>query len=181
MERSARQELNSIFTPAELAHAAARLAGKIDTDYVGTGLLAIGILKGSFIFLADLVRLITVPVEIDFMCLSSYGSATRTSGKINMLIEPRSCITGNDVLLVEDIVDSGLTTAYALDYIKQKNPRSLRLCALIDKQERRQRDIRIDYTGFCVDEGFLVGYGLDRDEKYRNLPGIYSIGGNKCL
>jgi len=181
MEKSARQELKCIFTPAELAETVASLAGRISSDYTASDLLVIGILKGSFIFLADIVRLITVPLEIDFMCLSSYGSSTQTCGKVKILLEPRSCLTGRHVLLVEDIVDSGLTTAYALDYIKQRNPGSLKLCTLIDKHERRLKTVRIDYTGFSVEEGFLVGYGLDQDEKYRNLPGIYSIGGNKCL
>lgn len=181
METSGKPGLSSVFTPEELAQAVARLAGKISSDYTGSELLIIGILKGSFVFLADIVRLITVRVEIDFMSLSSYGSSTHSCGKIKMLLEPRSSITGRHVLLVEDIVDSGLTTAYALDYIKQKKPVSLKLCALIDKRERRLKNIRIDYTGFTVEAGFLVGYGLDKDEKYRNLPGIYSIGGNRCL
>jgi len=179
MEKS-EQELKNIFTPADISEAVARLAGRISSDYSPSGLLVVGILKGSFIFLADIVRLITVPLEIDFMCLSSYGSSTQTSGKVKMLLEPRCSITGRQVLLVEDIVDSGLTTAYALDYIKKRNPLSLKLCTLVDKHDRRLKTIQIDYTGFSVEGGFLVGYGLDRDEKYRNLPGIYTIGGIKC-
>ncbi|MBN1369614.1 MAG: hypoxanthine phosphoribosyltransferase [Dehalococcoidaceae bacterium] len=180
MEKS-EQELISIFAPADIAEAVAGLAGRISSDYSASELLVLGILKGSFIFLADIVRMITVPLEIDFMRLSSYGSSTRTCGKVKMLMEPHTCVTGRHVLLVEDIVDSGLTTAYALDYIKKRNPLSLKMCALIDKHERRLKTIQIDYTGFSVEGGFLVGYGLDRDEKYRNLPGIYSIGGIKCL
>jgi len=153
-----------------------RLAAEIRRDYVGKEPLLLGILKGSFMFMADLVRRFDFPLEIEFVRLSSYGQATESSGKINVVQGLRSAVRGRDVLVIEDIIDTGLTVAYLLDYLRKKRPASLRLCALLDKPSRRRIPVSIDYTGITVPDKFLVGYGLDCDEKYRNLPDICVLG-----
>ena len=165
-------ELHSLFPRAEIAAAVSRLASEITRDYHDKHPLLIGILKGSFIFLADLVRLLDFPLEVEFVRLSSYGSGRQTSGKVKVVQGLRSSITGRDVLVVEDIVDTGITIAFLLDYLKKKKPASLRLCSLTDKPSRRQVPVAIDYLGFTVPDKFVVGYGLDFDEKFRNLPDI---------
>ena len=165
-------ELHSLFPRAEIAAAVSRLASEITRDYHDKHPLLIGILKGSFIFLADLVRLLDFPLEVEFVRLSSYGSGRQTSGKVKVVQGLRSSITGRDVLVVEDIVDTGITIAFLLDYLKNEKPASLRLCSLTDKPSRRQVPVAIDYLGFTVPDKFVVGYGLDFDEKFRNLPDI---------
>ncbi len=157
---------------AEIAAAVSRLASEITRDYHDKHPLLIGILKGSFIFLADLVRLLDFPLEVEFVRLSSYGSGRQTSGKVKVVQGLRSSITDRDVLVVEDIVDTGITIAFLLDYLKKKKPASLRLCSLTDKPSRRQVPVAIDYLGFTVPDKFVVGYGLDFDEHFRNLPDI---------
>jgi hypoxanthine phosphoribosyltransferase len=148
------------------------LATEINRDYRGKKPLLIGILKGSFIFMADLIRLLDFPLEVDFVRLSSYGRGTESSGKVKV-VQGISCqITGRDVLVVEDIVDTGHSLTFVLDYLQEKIPTSLKLCVLADKPSRRQVAVTIDYLGFTVPDKFLVGYGLDWDEKYRNLPDI---------
>ena len=164
-----------LFSRKEIAATVKRLAAEINRDYRGKNPLLIGVLKGSFIFMADLVRLLDFPLEVDFIRLSSYGSGRESSGKIKVVPGLSTEVRGRDVLVVEDIVDSGLTVAFLLDYLRKKRPSSLKLCALTDKPSRRRVPLTIDYLGFTVPNKFLVGYGLDWDEKYRNLPDICAI------
>ena len=140
-------------------------------------LLVIGILNGAFIFTADLIRAITTPLEVDFIRVASYGNNT-SSGEIRLLKDLEIPVSGKNVLLVEDIVDTGNTITWLAEHLKGRGAISIKLCALIDKRERRQNDIKIDYCGFQVQDGFLVGYGLDHAEQYRHLPDIYSL--NEC-
>jgi hypoxanthine phosphoribosyltransferase len=165
-------KLHSLFPRAEIEVAVNRLASAIKRDYHDKNPLLVGILKGSFMFMADLVRLLDFPLEVEFVRLSSYSSGQQTSGRVKVVQGLRSAITGRDVLVVEDIVDTGITITFLLDYLKKKNPASLRLCSLTDKPSRRQVPVTIDYLGFTVPDKFLVGYGLDFNEKYRNLPDI---------
>jgi hypoxanthine phosphoribosyltransferase len=168
-------ELHSLFPRAEIEAAISRLATEINRDYHDKDPLLIGILKGSFMFMADLIRLLDFPLEVEFVRLSSYGSGQQTSGKVKVVQGLRSSINGRDVLVVEDIVDTGITIAFLMDYLKKKNPTSLKLCSLTDKPSRRQVPVTIDYLGFTVPDKFVVGYGLDFDEKFRNLPDICSL------
>ncbi len=154
----------------------AKLARAIRHDYLDKNPLLIGILKGSFIFMADLVRKIDMPLEVDFIRLSSYGCGTESSGSIKVLSRLNVPVKGRHVLVVEDIVDTGLTIAYFLSYLKKRRPASVRLCALTEKPSRRKTDVRIDYLGFTVPDKFIVGYGIDWNEGYRNLPAIFYIG-----
>ncbi len=164
--------LHRLFTRAEIESAVNRLASEITGDYRDKNPLIIGILKGSFVFLADLVRKLDFPLEIEFVRLSSYGSGRQTSGKVKVVQGLRAAVRDRHVLVAEDIVDTGITVAYLLDYLKKKKAASLRLCALTDKPSRRRVPVTIDYLGLTVPDKFLVGYGLDSDEKYRNLPDI---------
>jgi len=147
------------------------LADRISADYDGKSLLAVGILKGAFIFFSDLVRLIRVPLNIDFLIAASYLKS-ETSGEIKMFYDIREEIAGKDVLLIEDIVDTGITLNYLRERVLQKEPNSLRICTFLDKKGRRQVDVPIDYVGFEIPNEFVVGYGLDYDNKFRNLPYI---------
>ena len=167
--------LNVLIKHQEIEREVAKLARAIRHDYAGKDPLIIGILKGSFIFMADLVREIAMPLEIDFIRLSSYGSGTESSGKIKVLSRLNEQVTGRHVLVVEDIIDTGLTTAYFIRYLKRKRPASVRLCALTEKPSRRKTDVKIDYLAFTVPDKFIVGYGIDWNEKYRNLPDICYI------
>jgi len=151
------------------------LAGEIKSDYQGRYPLLIGVLKGSFMFMAELIRLLHFPLEIEFVRLSSYGGDKESSGKLKVVQGRRSSIKGRDVLVIEDIVDTGLTISFLLDYLQKKKPASLKLCALTDKPSRRRVPVTIDYLGFTVPNKFLVGYGLDWDEKFRYLPNICFI------
>jgi hypoxanthine phosphoribosyltransferase len=162
-------------TAAELEIQVARLADQINRDYAGKDLVVVGILKGSFIFLADLIRQITIPVEVDFVRLSSYGSQTETCGQVQMSKDIELPIGGRDVLVVEDIVDTGLSMTCLLEYLKTRQPRSLKVCVLIDKYERRKTPFTADYVGIRLEKGFIVGYGLDFSEKHRNLSAIYEV------
>ena len=157
---------------AEIEAAVNRLAAEITGDYKDKHPILIGVLKGAFVFMSDLVRLLDFSLDVDFIRLSSYGKGTQTSGKVKVVQGLRSPVRGRDVLVIEDIVDSGFTTAFLLDYLRKKKPASLRLCALTDKPSRRQVPVDIDYLGFTVPDEFLVGYGLDYNEKFRNLPDI---------
>lgn len=151
------------------------LAEAISKDFEGKELLAVGILKGSFIFMADLVRHITVPVTIDFIDISSYGLAAESSGEVRILKDLDTSVEGRNVLVVEDIVDTGLTLKYLLGILRERNPRSLRVCTLLDKPSRRRTVVTLDYCGFEIPDVFVVGYGLDYAEKYRNYPDIWVI------
>jgi len=151
----------------------AELGGRIAADYSTSSVTLVSVLKGSLPFMADLMRAIEIPVTIDLMEVSSYGGAsTETSGLVRILKDLSSSIAGKDVLIVEDIIDTGLTLNYLLRYLRGKNPRSLRICALLDKPARRLVEINIDYLGFTIPDEFVVGYGLDFGEFYRNLPFI---------
>jgi hypoxanthine phosphoribosyltransferase len=164
-----------LYAREEIASVVDRLAAEIARDYRDRDPLFIGILKGSFVFLADLVRRLDFPLELDFIRLSSYGSGRESSGTVRVVQGLRTGVRGRHLLVVEDIVDTGITVAFLLDYLKKKNPASVRLCALLDKPSRRRVPVTIDYTGITVPDKFLVGYGLDFDEKYRNLPDIYAL------
>lgn len=173
MEISDKNEL--ILDSQTIQKRVGELGQKISQDYAGKQLVVIGILKGAFIFMADLVRTINIPLVADFIQVSSYGSSTTSSGTIQLAKEPSTHLTGTDILLVEDIVDSGLTMKWLIDHFMSKNANSVKTCSLIDKAERREIDISIDYLGFDIPKGFLVGYGLDFNEQYRHLPGIFHI------
>jgi hypoxanthine phosphoribosyltransferase len=159
----------------KIKQAAARLAGEIRRDYQGKQPLLIGILKGSFVFMADLIRELGLPVEVDFVKLSSYGSGKKTSGKVKVVQGLKTPIKGRDVLVVEDIVDTGLTVSFLMNYLRKKKPASLRLCALTDKPARHKVPVTIDYLGFTVPDKFIVGYGIDWNEKFRYLRDICYI------
>jgi len=161
-----------LFTKEEIKTAVERLAAEIGKDYRGKHPILIGILKGSFVFMSDLIRLLDFPLEVEFIRLSSYGRGTESSGKIKVVQGLHSSIKGRDVLVIEDIVDTGFTTAFLLDYLRRKKPASLKLCALTDKPSRRQVPVTIDYLGFTVPNKFIVGYGIDWNEKFRYLPDI---------
>ncbi len=151
-----------------------KLAREIGQDYQGKSPIFIGILKGSFIFMADLVRNINLPLKIDFIRVASYGDKDFSDGNVKLVKDIELDIKGQDVIIVEDIVDIGYTLAFVVKHLRQKNPSSLRVCALIDKQERRKVDVKLDYAGFKAN-GFLVGYGLDYAEEYRHLPEVYRL------
>lgn len=153
------------------------LAAQITKDYSNKTPIFIGILKGSVIFLSDLIRSIDLPIRLDFIAVSSYGSEMTSSGVVRIQYDLRTSIEGQDVLVVEDIVDTGLTLAYLMENFATRHPKSIKICALLDKKEARKSDIelKIDYVGFEVPDQFLVGYGLDYDEKYRNLPFVAAI------
>ena len=151
------------------------VARKISSDYKDRELILIGVLKGSFVFLSDLIRNLSIPVKVDFVGVSSYSDKTSSSGKIQLTKSIEIDIKNKNVLVVEDIVDSGLTLAWLIDYLMSFEPETVNVCALLDKRERRKTLIQIDYTCHVVQEGFLVGYGLDYAEDYRNLPEIYHL------
>lgn len=168
-------QLKVLITQDEIKQAIARLAAEIRQDYKSKEPLLVGILKGSFVFMADLIRQLELPVEVDFVKLSSYGAGRETSGKVKVVQGLKTPIKGRDVLVVEDIVDTGLTISFLLNYLQKKKPASLRLCALTDKPSRRQAPVTIDYLGFTVPDKFIVGYGIDWNEKFRYLPDICFI------
>jgi hypoxanthine phosphoribosyltransferase len=164
-----------LFSRTRIADQVERLATEISRDYPDREILLIGVLKGSFLFFADLVRSITSPAVIDFVRLASYGSDTRSSGIVEMRKDLELPIKGRDVIIVEDIIDSGYTLESLYHRLLLREPRTLRICTLIDKRARREVPIEADYVGISMDDGFLVGYGLDYDERYRNLPDIYLV------
>ena len=168
--------IGETLVPAEdLQRRVAELGGEISRDYEGRELMMIGVLKGAVLFMADLMRELTVPCEVDFMAVSSYGSATDSSGVVRILKDLDAAIEGRDVLLVEDIVDSGLTLHYLLKNLKARDPRSLEVCALLTKPERRRVDLPIRYVGFEIPDRFAIGYGLDHGQKYRNLGYVAAL------
>lgn len=163
---------NVLLSTEQLRERVVQLGRTITTEYQHRQLVLVGVLNGSFIFAADLCRAIELDLEIDFIRVASYGHSTESSGRIHLVMEPRLDLAGKDVLLVEDIVDTGTTMAWLRDHFQQSTARSVKICALIDKKERRMVPVDVDYIGFALDEGFLVGYGLDCAEKYRNLPAV---------
>jgi hypoxanthine phosphoribosyltransferase len=168
--------IGEILVPAEALQCRVReLADQISRDYADRDLLLIGVLKGAVFFLSDLMRHLEIPVEVDFMAVASYGSATKSSGVVRILKDLDTVIEGRDVLIVEDIVDSGLTLQYLLRNLASRNPRSLEVCALLIKPERRKVDLRTRYVGFEIPNRFAIGYGLDHGERYRNLPYVAAL------
>ena len=161
-----------LYSEEQLQETVAELGKKISEDYRGRNLLLVSVLKGSVVFMSDLMRSITVPCEIDFMAVSSYGSGVKSSGTVRIIKDLDRDIRGYDVLVVEDILDSGKTLNYLMDVLYARNPNSIRICTLFDKPERREVDIYADYSGLTVPDEFIVGYGLDYAEHYRNLPFI---------
>ena len=168
-------KLSILFTKDEIEATVNKLAAEIKRDYLNKNPLLIAVLKGSFMFLADLIRRLDFPLEIEFARLSSYGRGTESSGKIRVVQDVQSEIKGRHVLVIEDIIDTGLTAAFFLDHLRQKKPASLKLCSLTDKPSRTKVMVNIDYLGLTVPDKFIVGYGIDWDEKFRHLPDIYVI------
>jgi hypoxanthine phosphoribosyltransferase len=165
------QGVGEILVEADaLRQRVAELGEEVSRDYAGRDLLLIGVLKGAVFFMADLMRELTIPCEIDFMAISSYGTATDSSGVVRILKDLDINIEGRDVLIVEDIIDSGLTLSYLMRNLEAREPATLEVCALMTKPERRQIDVPVRYTGFEIPNKFVVGYGLDFAERYRNLP-----------
>ncbi len=164
-----------VISRQDIALRVAELAEKISRDYHGRDLVLVGVLNGAFIFLADLSRLLTVPLEVDFVRLKSYGAGTTSSRDVKVTKDVEIPLEGRDVLIVEDIVDLGLTLDFLRRHLLARNPRTLKACCLVDKKERREVDVPLDYVGFTVERGFLVGYGLDCGERDRTLPDIYAL------
>ena len=148
----------------------AELGAEVSNDYAGRDLLLVGVLKGAVFFMADLMRHLTIPCEVDFMAISSYGASTDSSGVVRILKDLDVNIEARDVLVVEDIIDSGLTLSYLIRNLESRNPATLEVCALLTKPARREIDVRVRYTGFEIPNEFVIGYGLDYAERYRNLP-----------
>lgn len=159
-----------LYTKEEIARRVEVLGEMITQEYRGKELLCVGILKGAVVFYADLIRAIRCELATDFMAVSSYGASTQTSGTVRIVKDLNEDIAGRDVLIVEDILDTGLTLHYLRRLLMERNPASIRICTLFDKRERRAADIQADYVGFQIPDAFIVGYGLDYAEKYRNLP-----------
>lgn len=150
---------------------------KISEDYAGKQVHLVGILKGSVFFVSELAKRITVPVTLDFMSVSSYGDGTSSSGVVRISKDLDESLEGKDVIVIEDIIDSGRTLTYLLDVLSQRNPNSMKLCTLLDKPDRREKEVEVDYVGFQIPDEFVVGYGLDYAQKYRNLPYIGIVEG----
>lgn len=168
-----KNDIREILISEEVLQNKVKELGNIITeDYKGKDLLLVCVLKGAVIFVSDLMKRIDLPIEIDFMAISSYGSDTKSSGVVRILKDLNSGIEGRDILIVEDIIDSGLTLSYLVENLKARGPKSVEICTILDKPSRRKADIKIKYTGFQVPDEFVVGYGLDFAEKYRNLPYI---------
>ncbi len=168
-----------LFDRTEIEATVSRLAAEISSDYHDKHPVPIGVLKGAFIFLADLVRRLDFPLEVEFIRLSSYGKGKESSGKVKVVQGLGAEVKGRHLLIIEDIVDSGLTTTFLVNYLRKKKPASIRVCALTSKPSRRKLPVTIGYLGFTVPDKFLVGYGLDSNEEFRNLPDISFISGDK--
>lgn len=162
--------LRVLYSEEELEAKCAELGAQISKDYEGKNLLLVSVLKGAVVFMTDLMRHITVPCSIDFMVVSSYGSGVKTSGVVKIVKDLDADLAGKDLLIVEDILDTGMTLHYLKQLLQDRNPNSIRIATLLDKPERRRAAVRADYVGYQVPDEFVVGYGLDYDEKYRNLP-----------
>lgn len=165
-------QLSILITREEIEQTVVRLAHEVESDYQGKHPLLVGVLKGSFIFMADLIRHLDVPLELDFIRVCSYGDGQESSGIVRLVQSLSMPVNGRDVLVIEDIVDTGITISFVLEYLTEQKPASLRLCALTDKPSRRRVPVAIDYVGLTVPDKFIVGYGLDCDERFRNLPDI---------
>ena len=163
------EKVRELISEADVEAKIAELGAQISKDYEGESVFLLCILKGGVFFTTELAKRITVPVSLDFMSVSSYGAETESSGVVRIIKDLDTSIEGKNVLVVEDIIDTGRTLAYLLENLKHRNPKSLKLCALLDKPERRVSDVAVDYKGFEIPDEFVVGYGMDYDQKYRNL------------
>lgn len=172
MKYETEHQIDVMYTEEEVNHKISELAEQINRDYRGKSIHMVCVLKGGAFFMTELAKRITVPVSLDFMCVSSYGSATKSSGNLIMKKDLDESVEGKDVLVVEDIIDSGRTLSNLLELLKERGAASLRLCTLLNKPDRRVVDVDIDYNGFTIPDAFVVGYGLDYDQRYRNLPYI---------
>lgn len=171
----ANYELRPCISAEQLQQRVDDMARQINRDYQDKNVIVIGILKGAFVFLADLIRRLSFPLQVDFVRLASYGEKTETSGTIQISKDIELHIQGKDILIVEDIVDTGITLSWFLDRLRARKPQSVRVCALIDKFERRELEVPLDYVGIRLEKGFIVGYGLDFCERHRNLPDIQEV------
>ena len=169
------KNLDILITEENIKKRVSELGKKISIDYKGKEIVTIGILKGAWVFMADLVREIEIPVMCDFIGVSSYGDAAVSSERVKLISDIRIPVNGKDVLLIDDIIDTGFSIKFVKDYIESKNPAGIKMCVLLDKPSRRKEDIHVDYTGFTIPDRFVVGYGLDYAEKYRNLPYIAAV------
>lgn len=161
-----------LISEKEIADKIEQLGKQISKDYLGKNLILVSVLKGSVVFMADIMRQISISCEIDFMCVSSYGAGVKSSGVVKIVKDIDIKLENRDILIIEDILDSGLTLSYIVDLLKTRNPSSIKVCTLLDKPDRRQTELKVDYLGFSIPDEFVIGYGLDYDEKYRNLPYI---------
>ena len=164
------ERIRELISAEDVAAKIARMGEQISKDYAGESVYLLCILKGGVFFTTELAKHITVPVNIDFMSVSSYGGETVSSGIVRIVKDLDTPIEGKNVLIAEDIIDTGRTLAYLMEHLKQRKPKSLKLCTLLDKPDRRVSDVKVDYTGFEIPDEFVVGYGLDYDQRYRNLP-----------
>ncbi|WP_457574904.1 hypoxanthine phosphoribosyltransferase [Desulfolithobacter sp.] len=164
-----------LLSSEQIQQRVAELGQELTREYAGKKLVLMGVLNGAFMFLADLAKHIELDLEVDFIRVASYGNETSTSGTIRLTKEPELELVGKDILLVEDIIDTGTTMAWLERYFQDHAVRSVKVCALIDKKERRQTRVQVDYAAFHIDRGFLIGYGLDYAQLYRNLPAIYTL------
>ena len=169
------KNLDILITEENIKKRVSELGKKISIDYKGKEIVAIGILKGAWVFMADLVREIKIPVMCDFIGVSSYGDGAVSIERVKLISDIRIPVNGKDVLLIDDIIDTGFSIKFVKDYIESKNPAGIKMCVLLDKPSRRKEDIHVDYTGFTIPDRFVVGYGLDYAEKYRNLPYIAAV------
>ena len=169
------ERISILLTEEEVDHQIQKIGEQISADYVGKTVHLVCILKGGAFFMCELAKRITVPVTMDFMSVSSYGDGTQSSGIVKIAKDLDESLEGKDVIVVEDIVDSGRTLYYLLDILRKRGPKSMKLCTLLDKPDRRVRDVHVDYVGFNIPDEFVVGFGLDYAQKYRNLPYIGSV------
>ena len=164
------EKIRELISEEDVAKKIAEMGAQISKDYEGESVYLLCILKGGVFFTTELAKHITVPVNIDFMSVSSYGGETTSSGIVRIVKDLDTPIEGKNVLIAEDIIDTGRTLAYLMEHLRQRKPKSLKLCTLLDKPDRRVSDVKVDYTGFEIPDEFVVGYGLDYDQRYRNLP-----------
>ena len=164
------EKIRELISEEDVAEKIAEMGAQISKDYEGESVYLLCILKGGVFFTTELAKHITVPVSLDFMSVSSYGGGTTSSGIVRIVKDLDTPIEGQNVLIAEDIIDTGRTLAYLMEHLKQRKPKSLKLCTLLDKPDRRVSDVKVDYTGFEIPDEFVVGYGLDYDQRYRNLP-----------
>ena len=167
--------MRRVLTERQIQKRVKELAGEISRDYAGKELILVGVMRGATMFLMDLCRHITVPVSYDFIAVSSYGAATKSSGVVRIIKDLDESVESKHVLIVEDIIDSGLTLHYIVNNLRSRNVASLRACTLLDRPYRREAQVEIQYNGFTINDDFVVGYGLDFNQKYRNLKDIYAL------